>query len=174
MLVSSTNNRLFKAVVSVVAFLCFQLIGISAYSQSTTFKSGSAIIDMGAASPTVANSLKPYGLIYSLLNDSNIPVYGVIGQTKVKDGIDFTYNGKSYRGGTYIVPAEFRSTAVNAVLSSWAGQGVVIDYATTDFVVNVTYKMTFAPKWAMDKTNGSVAVAYLTAAGIPASAYSFK
>ena len=174
MLVSSTNRRLLKVVVAVVAFFCIQLLGFSAFSQSTTFKSGSAIIDMGAASPTVANSLKPYGLIYSLLNDSNIPVYGVIGQSKVKDGIDFTYNGKSYRGGTYIVPAEFRSTAVNAVLNSWAGQGVVIDYASTDFVVNVTYKMTFAPKWAMDKTNGSVAVAYLTAAGIPASAYSFK
>ena len=90
MLVSSTNHRLHKAVVSVVAFFCFQLIGFSAYSQSTTFTSGSAIIDMGAASPTVANSLKPYGLIYALLNDANIPVYGVIGQSKVKDGIDFT------------------------------------------------------------------------------------
>ena len=174
MLVSSTNQRLYKVVVSVVAFLCFQLIGISAYSQSTTFKSGSVIIDMGAATPSVANSLKPYGLIYALLSNYNVPVNGVISQTKVKDGIDFTYGTKSYRGGTYVISSDYLTPEVKTLISSWVTQGVIVDYTTSDITLNVTYKIAFAPKWVMDKTNGTIAVAYLTAAGIPATAYSFK
>ncbi len=144
-------------------------------AQSTVFKTGSAIIDMGGAgAPTVNNSLKPYGLIYALLSGYNVPVNGVIGQSKVKDGIDFTYGAKSYKGGTYVISAEMISPDVKALLTSWATQGVLIDYTTSDLTVNVTYKIAFAPKWVMDKTNGNIAVAYLTAAGIPAAAYSFK
>jgi hypothetical protein len=157
-----------------LVILCLQLSVVSLFAQTTTFKSGSVIIDMGAASPTAGNSLKPYGLIYSLLKNYSIPVSCVINQTKVKDGIDFTYNGKSYRGGSYIIPAEFRSDAVNSLLNSWAAQGVLLTYTTSDLTVDVTFKFSFAPKWVMDKQNGSIAVAFLTAAGIPSSAYSFK
>jgi hypothetical protein len=128
----------------------------------------------GAGAPTVANSLKPYGLIYALLNGYNVPVFGVIGQTKVKDGIDFSYGAKSYKGGTYVISAEFLSPDVKTLLNSWAAQGVIIDYTNSDLTVNVTYKISFAPKWVMDKTNGNIAVTYLNTAGIPASAYSFK
>ena len=174
MLVSSTNNRFSKAAFSVVLYIFIQLFSFSAFSQSTTFKSGSAIIDMGAATPTVANSLKPYGLIYALLSNYNVPVNGVISQTKVKDGIDFIYGTKSYRGGTYVISSDFLTPEVKTLISSWVTQGVVVDYTTSDITLNVTYKIAFAPKWVMDKTNGTIAVAYLTAAGIPATAYSFK
>ena len=145
------------------------------FAQNTTFYTGSAIIDMGGAgAPTVANSLKPYGLIYALLSNYNVPVNGIISQTKVKDGIDFTYGAKGYKGGTYIISSEYITPDVKTLLNSWASQGVIIDYLSSSLTVNVTYKISFAPKWAMDKTNGSIAVAYLTAAGIPATAYSFK
>lgn len=160
-----------------VLLFCIFLLSFSSsvQAQTTVFKSGSAIIDMGGAgTPTVANSLKPYGLIYALLNGYSVPVYGVIGQTKVKDGIDFTYGSKSYKGGTYVISSEFLSPDVKTLLNSWAAQGVIIDYTTSDLTVNVTYKISFAPKWVMDKTNGNIAVTYLTSAGIPASAYSFK
>jgi len=92
----------------------------------------------------------------------------------VKDGIDFSYGVKSYKGGTYVISAEFLSPDVKTLLNSWAAQGVIIDYTNSDLTVNVTYKISFAPKWVMDKTNGNIAVTYLNTAGIPASAYSLK
>ena len=152
------------------------IIQVQSFGQ-TTFKSGSAIIDMGSASPTVKNSLKPYGLIYALLKNNHVPVSCVVNASKTKDGIDFVYNGKSYRGGTFIVPADYITSAVSTVLNNWAGQGVVIDYTTAsagDLTATVTYTTNFVPQWVMDKTNGNIAVAFLQAAGIPASGYSFK
>jgi gliding motility-associated-like protein len=152
-----------------VFFLQSRVIG-----QTTTFKTGTAIIDMGSATPTVKNSLKPYGLIYALLKDNHVPINVVVNESKVKDGIDFVYNGKSYKGGTFIVSADYISPNVATILNTWANQGVVIDYSNSSFTVNVLYKINFVPKWVMDKTNGSISVGFLNTAGIPSSAYTFK
>lgn len=164
-----------------IHFLVYTIIGAflflnpgQTFGQSTTFKTGTAIIDMGSATPTVQNSLKPYGLIYALLKNNNVPVSCVINSSKVKDGIDFVYNGKSYKGGTFIVSADYISPAVTAILNNWATQGVLIDYTNSNLTVDVSYKINFVPKWVLDKSNGNIAKAFLTAAGIPASAYSFK
>jgi hypothetical protein len=158
----------------VCTIVCVFFLHVQVFSQSTTFRSGTAIIDMGSASPTVQNSLKPYGLIYTLLKSNNVPISWVVNTDKVKDGIDFVYNGKSYKGGTFIVSADYISSVVTTVLNSWANQGVIIDYANSSFTVNVTHKINFIPKWVMDRTNGNIAVSFLSAAGIPASAYAFK
>jgi gliding motility-associated-like protein len=163
-----------KTALLVCTFLCVFFLQSQSFGQSTIFPSGSAIIDMGSATPTVKNSLKPYGLIYALLKNNHVPISSVINSAKVKDGVDFVYNGKSYKGGTYVVSADNISTEVSAVLANWANQGVVIDYTTTAVTLNVTYKVNFVPKWVMDKTNGNIAVQFLSAAGIPSSAYSFK
>lgn len=162
-----------KTAFIVCTLLCITLSSQS-FAQSTTFKSGTAIIDMGSATPTVKNSLKPYGLIYALLKNNHVPVSYVVNANKVKDGIDFVYNGKSYKGGTFVISADYISSDVKTVLNNWNNQGVVIDYATSDFTVNVTSRINFVPKWVMDKANGVIAVSFLTAAGIPSSAYSFK
>lgn len=158
----------------IVTFLCVFLLLNQSSGQSTTFKSGTAIIDMGSATPTVQNSLKPYGLIYALLKNNHVPISCVINAGKVKDGIDFVYNGKSYKGGTFIVSADYISSDVTTVLNSWSNQGVLIDYTNSDLTVNVSYKINFVPKWAIDKNYGSIAVGFLNAAGIPSSAYTFK
>jgi gliding motility-associated-like protein len=142
--------------------------------ETKTIKKGSAIIDMGAASPTVANSLKPYGLIYMMLTDRDVPVYQVISQTKAKDGIDFSHNGKSYSGGTFIIPSEFFRASVTKMIKAWAAQGVLVDYAVEDFTLSNVLTYNFGPKWVMDRKNGSIAVGFLNAAGIPSSAFSFK
>jgi hypothetical protein len=163
-----------KIVVLICTLVSVLFLGSQSFAQTTTFPSGSAIIDMGSTTPTIGNSLKPYGLIYALLKYQNVPVYGVINQSKVKDGIDFTYNSKSYKGGTFIVSSDFFTTNVTALLNSWAGQGVLIDYTNSDLTVNVTYKLNFAPKWVMDKANGNIAVGFLNNAGIPSSAFTFK
>lgn len=163
--------RIFNVVVIVVILLGSSNI-VSA--QNTTFKKGSAIIDVGSTSPTIGNSLKPYGLIYALLKNHNVPVNCVIDPNKVKDGIDFTYSGKSYRGGPFIISVDYLTTQVKNTINAFVNQGAIVDYTTTDLTVNVTYKLNFAPKWVMDRTNGVIAVRFLNNAGIPASAFSFK
>lgn len=164
-----------KTALLACTFLCaLLLLGQSSFAQTTTFKSGSAIIDMGSATPTVKNSLKPYGLIYALLKNNHVPVNYVVNASKAKDGIDFVYNGKSYKGGTFVISVDYITPAVSTVLTGWANQGVLIDYTNSDLSVTVTQTIKFVPKWVMDKTNGSIGVAFLNSAGIPASAYTFK
>ncbi len=146
----------------------------NANAQNTTFKKGSVIIDVGSTTPTIGNSLKPYGLIYALLKNHSVPVNCVIDPNKVKDGIDFTYSGKNYRGGPFIVSVDYLTQQVKNTINSFVNQGAIVDYTTSDLTVNVTYKLNFAPKWVMDRTNGVIAVRFLNNAGIPSSAFSFK
>ena len=81
----------------------------SAFAVNETFSSGSLIIDMGHSPQTIANSLKPYGAIYDLLRNYQVPIKWVIAQGKVKDGNDFIYNSRAFKGGTFIIPQEFIS-----------------------------------------------------------------
>ncbi len=167
-----TQSRI-RLFVFLLLCLCMHQIS-SAQFETKTIKKGSAIIDMGAASPTVANSLKPYGLIYLMLTDRNVPVYQVISQSKAKDGIDFSHNGKSYSGGSFIIPSEFFRASVTKIIKAWAAQGVLVDYTVEDFSLSNVITYNFGPKWVMDRKNGSIAVGFLNAAGIPSSAFSFK
>jgi hypothetical protein len=54
----------------VCTLVCVFFLQSRLFGQTTTFPSGSAIIDMGSATPTVSNSLKPYGLVYALLKNN--------------------------------------------------------------------------------------------------------
>jgi gliding motility-associated-like protein len=159
---------------TVILLALLLVVSNSVHAQNTTFNKGSAIIDVGSTTPTIGNSLKPYGLIYALLKNHNIPVNCVIDPNKVKDGIDFTYSGKSYRGGPFIISVDYLTTKVKNTINAFVGQGAIVDYTTSDLTVNVTYKLNFAPKWVMDRTNGVIAVRFLNNAGIPSSAFSFK
>ena len=126
---------------------------------------------MGITPQTVGNGLKPYGLVYDLLKNYQVPVKWVIDQSKVKDGADFTHNGITYRGGPFIIPAEYRTAAVNARITFWQGQGVVGATTIAPITVPVYATLFFAPQWTLDKQNGSIAVDFFTNAGIPATAY---
>ncbi|WP_207492125.1 PKD domain-containing protein [Aridibaculum aurantiacum] len=134
-------------------------------------RSGSYLVNMGVVPQTVGNGLKPYGLVYDLLKNHNVPVKWVINPSKGKDGVDFSHNGTLYAGGTFVIPAEYRTPAVNAVLASWAAQGVVGNTSSADLSLPVYKTLTHAPTWVLDRTSGSLAVAYFNNAGIPASAY---
>ena len=148
------------------------LIQIKVTAQSETFASGSYIINMGATSPnTIANGLKPYGLIYDLLKNYNVPIKWVIGTGKVKDGVDFTYNGVQYRGGTFIIPNFYRNAIVDGRIAFWQGQGVVGVSTISSLTVNVTQTLIAAPRWTLDAANGSIAQGYLTNAGITLAAF---
>ena len=148
-----------------VIILLIQTIKLSA--QSETFTPGSFIINMGATNPnTIANGLKPYGLIYDLLRNNQIPVKWVINPAKLKDGVDFIYNGVAYRGGTFIIPAAFRTAAVNSRITFWMGRGVIGVTTTSSINVYVMNTLTSIPKWTLDSKNGAIAEKYLLNAGI--------
>ena len=114
--------RLVKRLIILIAFLF--TIPFSAKSANETFSGGSLIINMGNVPQTVGNAIKPYGAIYDLLRNYNVPIKWVIAPGKAKDGNDFIYNGRQYKGGTLIIPAEYRSAAFKARITFWQGQSV--------------------------------------------------
>ena len=150
------------------------VIGVQkSHAQIETLNSGSFIINMGITPQTIANGLKPYGMIYDLIKNYGVPIKWIIEPTKVKDGIDFSYNGIDFRGGPFIVPAEYRTTAVNTRITYWQGQGVVGTTTTSPIDVPVfkTLTVSAAPNWTLDLTNGSIVAGFFANAGIPSSAY---
>ncbi len=136
-----------------------------------TIPSGSFLVNMGVSPQTVGNGLKPYGMIYQIMKEHHVPVYWVINQTKSKDGIDLVHNGIQYRGGVFIIPANFRTTEVNETITAWVAQGVVGNASVTPIITDVYKKMYFAPRWTIEKYNGQLILPYFKNAGIPADAY---
>jgi len=145
----------------------------SVEAQVETIPTGSRIINMGATTQTVANGLKPYGLVYALLQN-NVPVKWVINTSKSKDGVDFIHNGVSYKTGAFIITAPYLNTTINSLISSWTAKGVLVNTTVSAFDVNVTYTLKSVPRWVMDAQNGKIAVVFMTNAEIPASSYIFK
>ncbi len=163
---------LYKAL---LVFVLFLGLAFNAKAGDETIPAGSLIINMGNANPTIAKSLKPYGLIYDLLKNQYCPVKWVINPNKTKDGADFTLNGVAYKGGPFIITAPFRTTAVNTVINTWvAAWGIDTACLTTATILPVYITLTAAPRWTLDATNGTIAQTYLTNAGIPAGAYNWK
>jgi hypothetical protein len=157
------NNHLFLIV--------FLLTSIRVSAANETLKTGSFIINMGVLPQTIGNGLKPHGMIYDLVKNFNVPIKWSINPAKAKDGIDFTYNAIDYKGGTFIVPAEYRTAAVNARITYWQTQGVIGVTTTAPITVPIYVTIYVMPVWTLDAANGAIAAAYFTNAGIPATAY---
>ena len=150
-----------------LAFSIFLLFINPAKSQtSETLQAGSVIINMGVVPQTIGNGIKPYGLIYDLVKNYAVPVKWIINPNKVKDGVDFTYNGTQYKGGTFIIPAEYRTAAVNLRITFWSGQGVVMATTTSPLSIDVYKTIKAVPRWTLDAANGAIAEVYLANAGI--------
>jgi uncharacterized repeat protein (TIGR01451 family) len=132
----------------------------------TSFAPGAFVIDMGQATQTVANSLKPYGMVYDLMQNQHIPVDWAINPNKAVFGADFSAGGKSYSGGPFIIEAPFAAAAA-ATIAKWRAQGVVVNQITTSFVAPIYNTITSFPRTVLDLANGKVAQAYYNLAGIP-------
>src|SRR5215510_7372940 len=112
--------------ISAVA-MCLAVVTTRVCAANVTFSPGAFIIDMGQPSQNPANALKPYGLIYSLVVSNQVVVHWAINPGKNTDknpavtveGIDFVLNGKAYRGGPFIIPAEFVDPAVASLIATW-------------------------------------------------------
>ena len=135
------------------------------------FPPGSVIINMGVLPQTAANGLKPYGLIYELAVNQQIPVDWSISPTKAQDGIDFTVDGVNYRGGSFIIAADFVAEA-SAILSTWQAKGVVISSPTSSsFTAPIISSITSFPNAVLDLDRGTLVVPYYESAEIPSSSY---
>jgi uncharacterized repeat protein (TIGR01451 family) len=147
-----------------------------ALAASENIAAGAYIIDMGQSTQTVANGLKPYGLVYELVVNKAIPVKWSIDPNKTREGIDFIAKGKAYRGGSFIIPAEYAADAQSTV-NTWIGKGVIVDgspLVTSSsyipaFTAPIYNTITSFPNAVLDFQNGSIVQAYFTNAEIPAS-----
>jgi SprB repeat len=167
------QNTTFSKIIIRLFFLITIFFSNVTNSQTTTFPSGSLIVDMGVVPQTVANGLKPYGMLYALVSNQGTPINWIINSSKVKDGVDFTYNGYDYKGGPFIISAEFLTPAVNALIATWTAQGVVTRITTSPLTVPVFMQKAISavPRWTLDKDNGSIIQKFFTNAGIPPSSY---
>ena len=146
---------------------------ITVGGQAVTMEPGSYIVNMGVQPQTEANALKPYGMVYELTTQYSVPIDWVINPTKVKDGVDFNYNGVDYKGGPFIIREEHIDATVMSVISTWEGRGVVGTYTTSSLVVPVDKTIDYFMGWTLDAQNGDIAEEYLNTAGIPSSAYNW-
>jgi hypothetical protein len=145
-----------------------------AASTNETLSSGSFIINMGITPQTIANGLKPYGLVYDMIINYQVPVKWIINDSKIKDGTDFTYNSVDYKGGPFIIPAEFINPTVAARIAYWQTQGIQGIYTTSALTVPVCTTLTSFPWTMIDSTSSlqAILVSYFNNASIPSSAYS--
>ncbi len=166
------GKKPFKTCLTAFFFIFF--ISGMVLAQTETLDAGAYIINMGITPQTEKNALKPYGMIYDLIKNYKVTVKWSINPTKAKDGVDFTHNGISYKGGTFIIPAEFRTAAVNTRINYWKNLGVVGATSVTAITVPIDNKygtLRNVPRWTLDKKNGKIAVEYFMNAGIPQEAY---
>jgi len=148
---------------------------------NVTFSPGAYIIDMGVMPQTAANGLKPFGLLYSLVVSNKVPVAWAINPNKVTDknpavtieGVDFTLGTKIYRGGPFIIPAEYVNPTVINLIATWRAKGVVVDGPiTTGFTAPVYENVTSIPNTILDRSNsGKLISAFYTPSEVPATSY---
>jgi hypothetical protein len=129
---------------------------------------------MGWTPQDIGKGLKPYGLIYDLVVNSGVPVAWVINPSKLKDGTDFTHEGYVYKGGTFVIPAEYITPDIANKIVMWQLQGVMGRYALTSFSAPLYEMITSYPMVMIDSLSGlqNVIISYFVNAGIPSTAYS--
>jgi len=139
----------------------------SSMVQNINLPAGSIIIDMGIVPQTINNGIKPYGLVHLLLKNHNTPVLWSINPNKSKDGVDFTVDGRSFKGGPFVVSQEFLTTDVLNLIDVWNNKGVVT-YTTQSIVEIPVYRqLDFRLKWVINDNNSSIVIDYLENAEIP-------
>ena len=139
----------------------------SSLVQNINLPAGSIIIDMGIVPQTINNGIKPYGLVHLLLKNHNTPVLWSINPNKSKDGVDFTVDGRSFKGGPFVVSQEFLTTDVLNLIDVWNNKGVVT-YTTQSIVEIPVYRqLDFRLKWVINDINSSIVIDYLENAEIP-------
>ncbi len=155
-------------------FIALSVLIMSNFTVSATeetFSAGAVLLPMDAKPQTAKNTLQVYGLLYELLANSEVVVKWIINPEKVKDGVDFEYENKKYRSGVFLIPVSYHTEKNKKIFEKWKEKGV--HYITTkeSLTLPVFTDLYIKPKWTLDKENGSIAVPFFRAAGIPSEAY---
>jgi uncharacterized repeat protein (TIGR01451 family) len=145
-------------------------------SAKKIFAAGSAIIDMGITPQTYNNGLIPYGLVYDLAINNNIPVYWVVNHTKSwvnpsakQDQTDITVNSKDYKGGPFVIASEFMAAAT-PIINAWVTNypGLTVDTGLPQFEAPIYDYITSFPQAVLDEDNGDkVQDAFYDRANVP-------
>lgn len=165
------------ATMLIMGFLIYFNVGTpktaKASGYSELIDSGSFIINMGIVPATTSNGLRPYGMVYDIINNYDTPVKWVFDQNKAKDAKDFTYNGVDYKGGPFIIPAASITSAIKTRITYWLGQGVQGIYTTSTFNAPVYSNLTSVPMVMIDTTSGKQAIIkkYFANAMMPTTSY---
>ena len=73
------------------------------YAELIVFTPGAYVINLGTTPQTASNALKPYGMVYDILNEK-VPINWAIADNKTSDAdIDFSADGISYRSSAFII-----------------------------------------------------------------------
>ena len=101
-------------------FVCSLIVGCfhQTFAQ-ITIPAGSYVVDMGVNSSVKPAGLRPYGMIHELVKYYNVPVIWVVKQGKVKDATDYTIEGVAYKGGLFVIPANYITGAVLQSINGW-------------------------------------------------------
>lgn len=149
---------------------------IHEFLSQKSFEAGACIINLGITSSANAG-LKPYGLVFDLVRNYKVPVYWAINPNKTfgssntkTDQIDFTVNSVNYRGGAFIIPAEFaKIPAIASVISTWvsSNSGLTVNCNQPAFSAPIHGKLTGFSNAVLDQQNGTIAVtAFFNPSGI--------
>ncbi len=133
---STTFSDLWQEYFTLYVRDSYGCIGEERISNSMSFTAGACVIDMGITPQTVNNGLAPYGLIYDLVENYNIPIYWIIDNNKtfvssstIVNEKDLTITGTTTRlgstpittdlkAGPFLIPAEYINDAY-AAIESW-------------------------------------------------------
>ena len=160
-----------KILVLVLAVNLFFSNYLFSQNSKEVLAKGSYAINMGVSPQTEENALKPYGFIYELLTKHPVEIKWVINPEKKKDGIDFSLKEEDFRSGSFVIPVSYITEELNETISDWEKKGIIGTYLVEDKELPVFTNLSIAPKWTLDKQNGSIALAYFRAAGIPGDAH---
>ncbi|UCE94250.1 MAG: hypothetical protein JSV73_02925, partial [Flavobacteriaceae bacterium] len=162
----------------ILMILGLLLFSISMFGQTRTIPAGSVIIDMGVSTQTIENGLKPYGLVYRLVDSVGIPVVWSINPAKISDSqktydqLDFTVDGIDFKGGPFIIEEQFANIPdIQSLLTQWQGYGVVMHTTLSEVDVPFYKEINIWPEWVIDPKNQDEVTYYLDIASIPDDAY---
>ncbi len=165
---TSYTRSVIRSFLSLMSVLFLLSLSSNGQNSIVDYSPGAYVIDMGKPVQTVANGLKPYGLVYALIK-AGIPVDWAIDDAKTKDGKDFSKNG-NYYGSAFIIRAEWAVQAT-ALVNTWRTLGVNVDLIATGFSAPVYKTLTIWPTAFLDSDNDTKITPYYSNAGIPSSTY---
>lgn len=136
-----------------------------------TIHAGSYIVNMGVMPQTINNALKPFGFINDMVRNQHVPVNWVINPDKTLYGTDFEADGIEFKGGPFIVEAEYIDNIIENRIRYWESKGVLGNYTESDMVVPVYAVITGFSNLGIDQQNEGLVIPYFNNAEVPTNIY---